>query len=358
MSHPTSDQILDHLKVVQDPDLHRDIVSLGFVKDLVVDTGRVSFTLELTTPACPVKEQLEQQAKDVVLALPGVETVEVRMTSRVRGVTGASAIPGVQHVIAVGSGKGGVGKSTVAVNLALALAETGARIGLLDADIYGPTVPFMMGVHRRPDVIEKRIQPIAQHGIKLMSVGFLLEQGDDPVIWRGPMLGGILQQFLREVDWGELDYLLVDLPPGTGDVPLTLVQSIPMSGAAIVVTPQPVAATIGVKTLRMFQKTKVPILGLIENMARFVCPHCHEATPIFSEGGAALLARREQVPLLGEIPLDPAIRQSGDEGYPVFLAEPDGAVATAYRQMAGKLAAQIAKQHHDMAPALQELTIG
>jgi ATP-binding protein involved in chromosome partitioning len=250
-------------------------------------------------------------------------------------------------VVAIGSGKGGVGKSTVTVNVALALAATGARVGLIDADIYGPTVPLLLGITEKPLVQDGKIIPIERHGVKTMSMGYLLPNADDPVVWRGPMLSGVLQQFIRDVAWGELDYLLIDLPPGTGDIPLSLAQQLPLTGVAVVVTPQLVAQQIGLKTLRMFQMvpTPVPVLGIIENMSHFECPACHHETAIFDRGGGREVAVRQGIPFLGEIPLDPIIRDGGDLGKPVVVSDPDSSLAEAFRMTARHLAGQVSIRH-------------
>src|SRR6266571_384755 len=286
--------VIQALRAVKDPDLHRDIVTLNFVKDLKVDQGKVSFTLELTTPACPVKKDLEQQARNAVLNVRGMQ-----------------AVGGVKNIIAVGSGKGGVGKSTVTVNLAVALARAGATVGLMDADVYGPNVPMMLGIMGRPQAINNRIQPLSKYGVRVMSMGFLTTD-DTPLIWRGPMLHSVITQFVRQVDWGELDYLLVDLPPGTGDVQLTLTQTVPLMGAVVVSTPQDVALQDARKAILMFRQVRVEILGIVENMSYFVCPHCDQRTDIFSHGGGEETARKYEVPFLGEVPLDISIRQGGD----------------------------------------------
>ncbi|MFQ5658617.1 MAG: P-loop NTPase, partial [Candidatus Methylomirabilales bacterium] len=273
----TEEDVLQALRKVNDPELHRDLVSLGMVKEIKVDGAAVSVTVELTTPACPMRAQLEEETKAAVQALPKVEAVTINLTASVRKPpAGRQPIPGVKHILAVGSGKGGVGKSTVTVNLAVALAEAGAAVGLLDSDIYGPSIPLMMGVHRQPEVVGKRMIPPVSHGVKLMSLGFLLPDHTAPVVWRGPMVAQAVKQMLMEVDWGELDYLLADLPPGTGDASLTLAQAIPLTGAVIVMTPQEVAIQIATKTLNMFQTLKVPILGIIENMSYLLCPHCSQ----------------------------------------------------------------------------------
>lgn len=335
--------VLKALEAVKDPDLGRDIVSLGFIKDLSIEGSRVSFTIELTTPACPVKAELENAAKAAVKSLNGVQEVHVKMSSRVRSamVVKEDLLPGVTNAVAVASGKGGVGKSTTAVNLALALEATGARVGLLDADIYGPSIPLMMGINERPSVKGKdRIIPVSSYGIKLMSMGFLVD-GDSPLIWRGPMVHSAIKQFLGNVDWGELDYLLVDLPPGTGDAQLTMTQSASLSGAVIVTTPQDISLIDARKALRMFQKVEVPVLGIVENMSYFVCPHCGKETEIFNRGGGRLTSEKLEVPFLGEVPLIPEIREGSDTGRPIVAVAPDSPAAMAYRAIASKVAANL-----------------
>ena len=343
----SSEQVLDALRVVNDPDLHRDIVSLGFVQNLTIDGPKVGFDVVLTTPACPVKGELEAQARTAVLALPGVEDVAVRMTFNVassRKPQTEKLVPLVRNVVAVASGKGGVGKSTVATNLAVSLAATGARVGLFDADIYGPNIPLMMGVLDKPDMFgtdENKIVPIERFGIKLMSIGFFVADDDNPVIWRGPMVHGAINQFLRDVEWGELDYLIVDLPPGTGDAPLSLSQLVPIAGVVIVTTPQDVALQDVVKGVAMFEKLDVPIVGVIENMSYFCCPQCGAVTEIFGQGGGARVSEKYDVPLLGRIPLDLTIRVGGDQGRPVVDSEPDSALGQAFRSAAEQVAARI-----------------
>jgi ATP-binding protein involved in chromosome partitioning len=341
------DAVLAALATVHDPDLRQDLVALGMIVDLVVDGDRVRFTVALTTPACPVKDDLERQCREAVAAVPGVASVEVTMTSRVRGraagLDGKKPIGGVAHVVAVGSGKGGVGKSTVAVNLALGLAADGARVGLIDADVYGPNVPLMMGVNETPYQKDGKILPLLAHGIEIMSMGFLVEAGT-PVIWRGPMLHGVIQNFTRDVAWGELDYLVVDLPPGTGDVQLSLAQQVPLSGAIVVCTPQQVALDDAIKAIAMFDKLEVPVLGLIENMSYFICPHCDTRHEIFAHGGARAEAERRGIPFLGEIPLHPAVREGGDRGAPVVVAAPESPQAQAFRRAARQLAARLSIQ--------------
>jgi ATP-binding protein involved in chromosome partitioning len=348
------DSILDALRVVQDPDLHKDLVALGMIEDVRIDGGRVSFTVALTTPACPVKDDLKRQCEEAVRALPGVTSVEVTMTSRVRGrnaIGPKAAIPGVAHVVAVASGKGGVGKSTVAVNLAVALAQEGARVGLIDADVYGPNVPVMMGVREQPYQRDGKILPLEAHGVKLMSMGFLVDP-ETPVIWRGPMLHGVMQNFTRDVDWGTLDYLVIDLPPGTGDVQLSLAQQVPLAGAVIVATPQQVALDDAQKAIAMFDKLEVPILGMVENMSYFVCPSCDARHEIFSSGGARQKAEAMGLPFLGAIPIHPSVRQAGDAGTPVLVTAPGSPEAEAFRSLARQVAARLSIQAAGDVPAL------
>src|SRR6267142_5605936 len=341
----TESKVLDALRSVMDPDLKRDIVSLNFIRNMKIDGESVSFDVNLTTPACPVKERLREQSRQAVLAaIPGVKDVRVNMTAEVRRPPApeTSRIKGVKNIIAVGSGKGGVGKSTVASNIAVSLAKSGAAVGLLDADIYGPSIPIMMASSGEPEVSNQIIQPVTAHGVKLMSMGYL--SGEMPLICRGPMAHKALQQSLLGVNWGELDYLIVDLPPGTGDVHLTLVQTVPVTGAVIVSTPQDVGLQISMKTLRMFQQTKVPVLGIVENMSSYVCPHCGGRDDIFGHGGARKAAETLGIPFLGEIPLSPAIRKHSDGGRPVVLADSDSASARAFSEITGKLAQQISIQ--------------
>ncbi|MEB3300238.1 MAG: Mrp/NBP35 family ATP-binding protein [Candidatus Sericytochromatia bacterium] len=332
------------LATVQDPEIHKDLVTLGMVRDVVIEGTEVSLTVVLTTPACPLKATIQKDVESALLGLESVETVRLAWDAKPRVNLEQQAIPGVGAVVAIGSGKGGVGKSTVTVNLALALAASGARVGVLDADIYGPSIPLMLGLEQaRPMGQGQTILPIEAMGLKVMSMGFMLDKADDPVIWRGPILAGVLRQFLQQVAWGELDYLLVDLPPGTGDIPLTLVQTIPLSGAVVVVTPERVATAIGTKTMRMFQgqNTKAPILGIIENMGAFTCPHCQEPTEIFDGGGGEALAGREGVPFLGSLPLDARIRRGSDAGKPIVAEDPQSELARRFSEIAGRLAGQV-----------------
>src|SRR2546428_7126815 len=289
----TEEQVLGVLKRVQDPDLHKDIVSLGFIRNLKIETGKVSFDLNLTTPACPVKDQMRDEAVALVKSLPGVESVDVKMTSEVRQAPqlDKTALSAVRNIVAVGSCKGGAGKSTIAVNIAASLAAGGARVGLLDGDIYGPTTPIMLGLETPPKSINNRMIPQESSGLKFISMG-LLVKSDQPLIWRGPMAHKALQQCLFDVDWGELDYLIVDLPPGTGDVHLTLAQAGPLTGAVIVSTPQDVGLRISMKTLALLQQTRVPILGIVENMSYYICPHCNSRDHIFGQIGRASCRER------------------------------------------------------------------
>ncbi len=341
-SQVNQEQVLDALRVVVDPDLHKDIVSLGFVQELKVRDNRVSFHLQLTTPACPVKDELKQQAEDAVRALPGVDAVEVTLTAEVRahGPVGKDIIPGVKNVIPVGSGKGGVGKSTVSANLAVALAETGASVGLMDADVYGPSIPTILGIHSQPRAGGRGMLPVEAHGVKVISAGFFVKP-DQAVVWRGPMLAKMIEQFLGQVEWGELDYLIVDLPPGTGDVQLTLCQRIPLTGAVIVTTPQPVAVNIAEKAIIMFNQLKCPLLGVVENMSYWESRTTGEREFIFGSGGADRVSEKWEMPVLGKIPLATTVRETSDSGRPIVLEEPDSPAATALVNAAKNLAAQI-----------------
>ena len=345
--------VLAALRAVRDPDLHTDVVTLGFVRDLTVDGGRVSFTLELTTPACPAKGLLERQARDEVLKVPGVSEVRVRFTARVRaaGVRPGEEAPQIKNTIAVSSGKGGVGKSTVAVNLALALVEAGARVGLVDADVYGPDVPMMIGARGLPGMLEGRILPVTAHGVRLISLAFFVPV-DDAAVLRGPMLSATIKQFLFDVDWGELDYLVIDLPPGTGDAQLTIAQVIPLTGAVMVTTPQNVALHDVRKGMAMFRQLNVPLLGVVENMSVYTCPHGDRLYP-FGRGGGERLAVEQGVPLLGELPFDPATQEGGDTGRPVLVAAPESEQAQAFRALAGRVAAQVSIQALTALPVIR-----
>lgn len=339
-----SSAVLNALKVVRDPDLNRDIVSLGFVKDLKIEGDTVAFTIELTTPACPVKDQMRDQAHAAVMALPGVSRVDVSMSARVREAVGGEGsrqpVPGVKNVIAVGAGKGGVGKTTLSVNLAIALSKTGSRVGMIDGDIYGPNVPIMLGLNTQLGTDGQKIIPAEKFGLQVVSMGFLTND-DAPIIWRGPMLHSALQQFFREVRWADLDYLVIDMPPGTGDVALSLGQTVPVAGAVVVTTPQQVSLADSRRAVAMYRKLNIPTLGIIENMSYFVCPGCGTESDIFGTGGGATMAESIGVPFLGRIPLYQPIREGGDSGVPLMISEPDAPAARAIMAAAEKLAAQV-----------------
>lgn len=337
----TEQNVLQALSHVQEPELHRDLVTLKMIKDIKIQGDAVNFTVVLTTPACPLRGQIETEAKAAVAAL-GAKQVSIKWDANVPSdsrIMGKLNIP-VRSTIAIASGKGGVGKSTVSVNLAVALAQAGASVGLMDADIYGPNIPMMMGVNEQPKARDEKIIPLEAHGVKLMSMGFLVPP-EQAVIWRGPMLHSAIRQFLSDVDWGPLDYLVIDLPPGTGDAQLTLIQSVPLTGGVVVATPQDVALSDVVRGITMFRKLQVPVLGVVENMSYFLCPHCGERTEIFAHGGAQKMAEKFEVPFLGEIPLDLAIRVGGDTGKPVMVTNPDSGYAKPFRMFAEKVAAAV-----------------
>jgi ATP-binding protein involved in chromosome partitioning len=355
MPPPSEQQILSALATIVDPDLGRDVVSLGMIKELRISpAGEVGFTFELTTPACPVRDRFKSQAEEAVGALTGVSTVAVKMTANVRPGflrQASEMLPGVRQTIAVASGKGGVGKSTVAVNLAAALHQSGARVGLLDADIYGPSVPGLTGVHDQPKVVDQKLQPLHAYGLSLMSIGFL-GGGDKAMIWRGPMVSRAIQQMMGDVSWGELDYLVIDLPPGTGDASLTIAQSIPLTGVAIVATPQDLALDIAVKALQMFRSLNVTPLGLIENMSWYICPECGHEHHVFGHGGAERAAHRLGVPFLGAIPLHEDIRVESDGGAPIVVSKPDSPGAKAFRDLASQIAARTSIQSFRQLPVI------
>jgi ATP-binding protein involved in chromosome partitioning len=351
----TREDVLQALSSLHDPDLGRDVVSLGMIKDLTITGGSVSFTFELTTPACPVKAHFETASRELVGALPGVTRVEVRMTSNVRPTnsSGGGLLPGVKNIVAIASGKGGVGKSTVSANLAVALAAEGARVGLLDADIYGASIPAVMGTAERPqlDTDTEKLLPVRAHGVELISMAILTKSGSEAVVWRGPMVGKVVTQMLSDVAWGELDYLLIDLPPGTGDASLSLAQAVPLTGVAVVCTPQRMAVDIAVKAAAMFRQLNVPVLGLIENMSYYEC-ECGRRHHPFSTGGAKTASVELGIPFLGVLPLDDAIREGADAGKPA-AAVAGSPQATAFRELARQLAAQISIRAYRRLPVIQ-----
>jgi ATP-binding protein involved in chromosome partitioning len=342
---------------VKFPGLSRDIVSFGFVDQVAVEGADASIHLVISTHKTKEAQELREEVRRTVEAIPGIDRARVELqltmpTSAAQQATARSPslIPEVRHVVAVASGKGGVGKSTVAANLAISLAQLGHRVGLLDADIYGPSVPTMFGISDRPRVdAQQRVQPFEKFGIKLMSLGFVVEP-DTPVIWRGPMVMKALEQLLGDVEWGELDYLICDFPPGTGDAQLTMSQRVPMAGAVIVSTPQDVALLDARKGLAMFRKVNVPVLGIVENMSTFVCPHCGEETAIFKEGGGERTAIELRTAFLGRIPLDAEIVLGGDSGEPIVVAKPDGSHAAAFRQVAESVVRAVVAQEAQRQP--------
>jgi ATP-binding protein involved in chromosome partitioning len=379
----TREQVLDALRQIQDPDLHKDIVTLGFVREPTVDKGDVTVTIHLTTPACPVKEQMKAQAEEILRALPGVRSVAVEMTASVQAQAGPprKIAPDIKHIVAVSSGKGGVGKSTVSVNLACALARTGASVGLLDCDVYGPDIPLMMGLSGQPETRDAKLIPKERFGVKTMSIGYLLDE-DKPVVWRGPMVHKLIEQFLADVVWGGLDYLLVDMPPGTGDAQLSLAQIVPLSGAVLVTTPQAVSTYDVGKAIAMFRQVNVDLLGIVENMAGLSIEGRVEGAGagtkvrlstgareeelvtdaegrfrtvvnLFGAGGAERLAARHGFPVLGRIPLNPAVRVGGDAGDPVAVSDPGSPLARSFAEVAGAVAARLSVRALKALPVLQ-----
>jgi ATP-binding protein involved in chromosome partitioning len=345
------ESVLEVLKPVQDPELQKSLVALNMIRNVKVEDGQVSFTLVLTTPACPLREFIVEDCEKAVRTLPGVESVAVEVTAETpqqKALPDRTGIAGVKNILAVTSGKGGVGKSTVAINIAVALAKTGATVGLIDADIYGPNAPTMMGLSEASVTVrddsasgEQVLEPAFNHGVKMVSMGFLIDK-DQPVVWRGPMLNGVIRQFLYQVQWGELDYLVVDMPPGTGDAQLTLAQAVPMAGAVIVTTPQAVALSDARRGLKMFEQLNVPILGLVENMSYFIAPDMPDKQyAIFGSDGGQKAADELGVTLLGKVPLEMPVREGGDLGLPIVLSQPESASAVALMEIAQKVAAKI-----------------
>jgi ATP-binding protein involved in chromosome partitioning len=339
----THDAVIEAMRTVQEPELGRDLISLDMVKDVVIDGSSLAMTIELTTPACPLKDEIERTTQAALGAI-GATEVEITWGAMVRRAQPRQAeqlVPGVKNVIAVASGKGGVGKSTVSVNLAVALAQAGASVGLLDADITGPNIPLMLGLEGQPKAsANNKITPLERYGVKAISIQFFVPEGQ-PIVWRGPLVGGAIQQFLRDVDWGELDYLVIDLPPGTSDAQLTLAQAVPISGAVLVTTPQAVALADVGKALAMFERMSVPVIGLVENMTAFVCPHCGELTEIFGRGGGERFAAEHGLDYLGGIPLDITVRQGGDVGVPAVAQREPGPAGIALTAIASTVAARM-----------------
>lgn len=341
--------VLAAMATVMDPELHVDLVKAGMVKDVDVSGARVKLTVELTTPACPAKDQIRKES-EAALTKAGITAFDINWTAKVKsappGVAKEQMLPGVKNVLLVGAGKGGVGKSTVSLNLACALTRLGAKVGLLDADFYGPSIPIMTGIKRRPVSPDgKKLDPLEAHGIKVMSIGFLIEP-DQALVWRGPMLHGALTQMVRDVNWGELDYLILDLPPGTGDVALTLSQQVRAAGAVLVTTPQDVSLADVVRARQMFDKVQVPVLGLVENMSQFICPNCKHETSIFSHGGGRKAAEMMGISFFGELPIDIKIRLGGDEGLPVVVGHPESPEAQRFFDIARGVAGRVSQENH------------
>ena len=338
------DQVLEKLSTVIDPDLKKDIVSMGMIKDLELNDGNLKFTLELTTPACPFNVEIEDDVRKAIADITELKNFDLKVTAKVmegRSLEDDTGMSTVKNIIGVASGKGGVGKSTVSLNLALALSEAGAKVGLLDADIYGPSIPLMLGMKDGSmEVEDNKLQPADSHGLKVVSFGFFADQSNQAAIYRGPIISGILKQFLVDTNWSELDYLIVDLPPGTGDIPLTLAQTIPITGILVVTTPQDVASHVAVKAVSMFEKLNVPIIGVVENMSHFICTKCDEKHYIFGEGGAKAISEQFNMPFLGEVPLNSGIMSGSDLGKPIMISNPDSPSAAAFRKSAKNVAAQ------------------
>jgi len=361
IAHLSVEAILSALSTVKDPELHKGMMELKMIQDVtLIDPETVGMRVVLTTPACPLKNRIHDDIDAALATLPGSPKAKITwdaQVSKTGGVPQKQQVEGVKNIVSVGAGKGGVGKSTCAVNIAIALSQLGAKTGVLDADVYGPNVHILLGAeHEKPYAENEKIVPIQRYGIKIISIGFFIE-ADKPAIWRGPMLSGAVRQFLFDVNWGELDYLVVDLPPGTGDVQLTMSQSIPMTGAVVVSTPQDVSTADVGRAIQMFNTLKVPNLGLVENMSYHICPHCGERSEIFGHGGARALADRMQIPFLGEIPLDQRIREGGGPGVPLMISEPQSPLAAVYRDVASHLAAQVSIRNFKQASFIPLRTI-
>jgi ATP-binding protein involved in chromosome partitioning len=339
----TVDQVITALKTVKDPEIHKDIVSMGMIKDMSINEDKLSFTLELTTPACPFNSEIEQDVRNSISTL-GISDLDLKVTARVmegRSISMDQLLPQVKNILAVASGKGGVGKTTVSVNLALALAKTGAKVGILDADIYGPSVPLMLGLKESPEVFDSKIQPPITENVKVMSMGFFYEQSQQAGIYRGPIIAGIIKQFITDVNWGELDYLIIDLPPGTGDAPLTMAQTIPITGILVVTTPQDIAMNVAVKSIGMFNKLNIPIVGVVENMSYLSCPNCHDRINVFGKGGGQKISEQFNIPFIGEIPLTSEIMQGSDVGKSIIISDPGSEYSQAFYRISKVTAGRI-----------------
>ena len=347
--------VIEALRGVMDPELHKDIVTLGMAKNIQVNDGKVSLLVTLTTPACPLRETIERDVRAALAKVPGVSSVDLKFDASVpeaRRLEDKAPIPGVKNLVAVASGKGGVGKTTVAVNLAIALKNMGALVGLLDADVYGPSVPLMLGLRERPQSTDdRRIIPLQRFGVKVISLGLFIED-HTPVIWRGPMITKLLTQFLRDVEWGNLDYLVLDLPPGTGDAQLTITQQVALTGGVIVTTPQDVALLDVKRSIVMFQQVNAPVLGVVENMSYHICSGCGDRAEPFGHGGGEKVARQFGIPFLGEIPLVREIREAGDTGKPIVAADPKHPQSQAFRSIAERILAEIAARPESALPMI------
>jgi len=365
MSKISEESVRKSLRNVTDPDLHKDLVTLDMVKEIKINGKNISVNIELTTPACPLKDKIKEDCiEEIKKEIPDAGEISITMSSNVQSSlnqTASEILPGVKNTIAVASGKGGVGKSTVAVNLAIALSQEGAKVGIIDADIYGPSLPLMLGINDKPkiyqDSVTAKMIPLENYGIKVMSIGFLIED-DTPVIWRGPMASGAVKQFMSDVQWGELDYLIFDLPPGTGDIQLTLVQSIPLTGAVVVTTPQDVSIIDVKKAIRMFQRVNVSILGIVENMSYFLAPDTGIRYDIFGSGGGQKLASELSIPLLGSVPINQSIREGSDSGKPIVISDPDSEQSKKFFEISRNIAAEISKNNFFSAAPKIEISLG